>query len=151
MRKATIIPLDNEGIHHFTIYNRDYDHPLRINGWNYIVQYFNLPGNVFVQVGYYDDNIFGIKDYKGVSCQPDLPYYHIWSLYYENIFAFDITLTHVNIDFPKLVKFLYFILIPIYLIYYFLTFFSTSFYFLEIAGRLCDNIKRLWLSLSSSV
>lgn len=61
--------LNNYGIHHFTTYNKDNVHPLIISDWTCIVQYYNLHDNVVVEVGYYGDNIFEIKDYKTISSQ----------------------------------------------------------------------------------
>lgn len=65
--------LNIEWVHYDIIYSKNHDHSLIIRVLNDSVEYYNLSGQVVLQIGYYVDNNFAIKDINPVSSPAELP------------------------------------------------------------------------------
>jgi hypothetical protein len=52
--------LDNTGYFHILQYNKIFDHPLIIGGWNTLTNFAHLTNNVDVLFAYYGYQCFGI-------------------------------------------------------------------------------------------
>ena len=97
--------LNNQGIHHELIYNAQPVHPLVISGWSSLEGYYNLPNDVVVTFCYYGKNKFGINGFTEIMKFQDLPVFHSRYVFKREILTFEETLTPINVDLPRLVKF----------------------------------------------
>ncbi|XP_058767571.1 uncharacterized protein LOC131641284 [Vicia villosa] len=94
--------LNNQGVHHVLIYNKDEIHPLIISGWKDVEDFYNCPSNAVLEVGYYMDDNFSILNIKNIEDIEQLPFYHsrFWGA--NNIMVFDLGLTNVELCQTKL-------------------------------------------------
>ncbi|XP_058724558.1 uncharacterized protein LOC131596022 [Vicia villosa] len=94
--------LNNQGVHHVLIYNKDEIHPLIISGWKDAEDFYNCPVNAVLEVGYYMDDNFSILNIKNIVDIEQLPVHHsrFWGA--DNIMVFDLGLTNVELCQNKL-------------------------------------------------
>ncbi|KAL5071367.1 hypothetical protein RYX36_022254 [Vicia faba] len=74
-----------------------------ISGWPLLEEYYDLPYEVVVEVGYYNNNNFGINGFKEVSkWYTTLPHFHSRNVFDDDIHAFDLILSHIYVSVQKL-------------------------------------------------
>jgi hypothetical protein len=86
-------------------FNKDYENPTIIKGWNELKKIYDLHDDVEVRLEYYPPKVFRIQSFKELSSQLEIPPFHSRSLNPTQTCHFDIVLNAENIKLPTLVKF----------------------------------------------
>ncbi|CAI8610303.1 unnamed protein product [Vicia faba] len=96
--------MNNEGVHHTIVFNKNLDHPVIVSGWKVLESYYNLPPDMVVAFAYYGNDNFSISSIKELNAFEELPKFHNRFLKREGIIFCDVDLTPQNVDHTKLVE-----------------------------------------------
>jgi hypothetical protein len=86
-------------------FNTSYNNPLiEKEGWIEFIEYHHLPENVTVLLRYHGNNLFDLAHFEEITSEQTIPSFHSRSMIYGYTDYFDIELTDMKIDVPKLVS-----------------------------------------------
>jgi hypothetical protein len=94
----------NDTDYHKLRFNLDYENPLiLVQGWNKFKEFHDLPKNVKIEFMYRGNNIYEVMEVNDIDDGIPIPPFHSRSLLPTRTAIFDVELTQLNLDRPKLV------------------------------------------------
>jgi hypothetical protein len=95
----------NDTDFHKLRFNLDYENPiLLVQGWNEFKNFHDLPKNVAIRFMYRGNNIYEVMEIEDLDIECHIPAFHSRSIMTGRSATFDIEVTNLNVDKPKLVS-----------------------------------------------
>jgi hypothetical protein len=95
----------NDTDFHKIRFNLDYENPLiLVQGWNEFNNFHDLPKNVEIRFMYRGNNIYEIMETNDLDSRIHIPAFHSRSSLPTRTATFEVELTNLNVDRPKLVS-----------------------------------------------